>query len=88
MEKKGKSSYRKQYFELLQYGSVGLEMGIAVLIGVGIGWYVDMKVFDGLSSPWFTLFFLFCGIAAGARAFFRAAKELREKTMDKEDEPR
>ena len=81
--------WKKEYTELLDYSTVGIEMGVAVGIGVGIGWWLDHKVFDGRTSPWLTMLFLALGLTAGARAFYRAAKEMREKTRDKkEDLPR
>lgn len=81
-------SKKKPYIELLQYSYVGMEMGFAVMIGVGVGWYLDNRVFDNRTSPWLTLFFMAMGLIAAGRAFYRAAKEMREKVRDKEESPR
>lgn len=85
LEQKPRST-RKEYFDLLKYSVVGLEMGIAVGIGTGIGWYLDNKVFEG-TRPWLTMIFLGFGIIAAAKAFYRTAKEMRAKVYGKEDEP-
>jgi hypothetical protein len=77
--------WRKHYMELLAYSAVGIEMGAAVLIGGLIGAAGDSRVFHGKYSPGFLLFFMAMGVAAAAKAFFRAAKEMREKTRDHDD---
>jgi len=84
-EEKKPGLYRKKYIELLQYSYVGLEMGFAVAIGAGVGFYLDIYVFDREYAPWITLFFVAMGIAAAAKAFYTAASELREKTRDREN---
>jgi F0F1-type ATP synthase assembly protein I len=92
--------WKKEYTELLNYSSVGIEMGAAVGIGVLIGWLIDAKAFDNRTSPWFTLAFFVFGLAAAANALYRAIREMkakqdamiREQDMgrerDKEDGPR
>ena len=76
---------RKAYFDLLKHSYVGMEMGFAVLIGVFIGRYLDLKVFDDKTSPWLTMLFLAFGMVAAGRAFYRAAVEMRKKSQDKEE---
>ncbi len=71
--------------EILEYSYVGMEMGFAVMIGAGIGWYLDAKVFDGRTVPWLTLLFLFLGMAAAGRAFYRTAKKMRQSMREGED---
>lgn len=63
---------------LLRYSSIGLEMGIAVAIGLFFGWWLD-KRFD--TSPWLTILFLLFGIAAG---FKNILQLLREELHDGE----
>lgn len=87
-DKKPRLKWRKEYTELLSYSAVGIEMGIAVGIGVFIGYAIDIWAFKGRTSPWFIMFFLAMGIAAAIKAFIRAAREMHEKTRDKEDTKR
>jgi F0F1-type ATP synthase assembly protein I len=78
--------WKPQYTELLNYSSVGIEMGAAVGIGVLIGWLLDRHFVS--TSPWLTMLFMALGIAAAGRAFYRTAKELRDKQRQGEDEKR
>lgn len=54
--------------------SVGIEMGVAVIIGWAIGYWLD-KRFG--TSPWLMVLFLLCGVAAGFKGMIRAAREAR-----------
>lgn len=57
----------------LRFSAVGLEMGVAVAIGYGAGWWLD-KTFG--TKPYLTMVMLLFGIAAGFMTIVRAAKEL------------
>ncbi len=63
--------------QLLRYSSLGLEMGIAVAIGLSLGWWLDSR-FD--TSPWLTILCLLFGIAAG----FKNVLELIRKGFNDE----
>jgi ATP synthase protein I len=64
----------------LQSSSVGLEMGLSVLIGLLAGWWLD-DTFG--TSPWLMLLFIGFGLAAGFRAVLRAvAKEDRRAARE------
>lgn len=63
---------------LLSYSSLGLEMGLCVAIGIGIGYYLD-KYFT--TSPYLTIIFMFFGIIAAMKAIYTLVKKL-----EKEDE--
>ena len=56
----------------LRYSTVGLEFGIAVVVGYGIGWWLD-KRFD--TAPILTLVMLLFGIGAGFMSLVRVAME-------------
>ncbi|MFA6284796.1 MAG: AtpZ/AtpI family protein, partial [Desulfurivibrionaceae bacterium] len=59
------SNNRKDTLRLLaQFSTVGMSVAFSIFIGVGIGYYLDHKVFDGRTSPWLTLIFLGFGVAA------------------------
>jgi ATP synthase protein I len=63
---------------LLSYSSLGLEMGLCVAIGIGIGYYLD-KYFT--TSPYLTIIFMFFGIIAAMKVIYTLMKKL-----EKEDE--
>jgi ATP synthase protein I len=61
----------RAFWKAAQFASVGLEMGLCVAIGAGIGYWLDSRFG---TKPWLLLFFLLCGIAAGFKAVLDAAK--------------
>ena len=65
------TSRSRAFFRAAQFASVGLEMGIAVAIGAGIGYLLD----DWLgTTPWLLLVFLLFGVAAGFKGLYDAAR--------------
>jgi ATP synthase protein I len=62
--------------ELAYYSSIGLSVALSIFIGLGIGVYLDRRVFN--STPWFTLIFLGLGIVAGFRNIGIAIKKSRK----------
>ncbi len=67
----------------LRYSAVGLEMGVAVGLGVLLGVWLDKKL--GI-QPWGTLGGLLLGIATGFRGLFRAATEWSREIEAEESE--
>lgn len=66
---------KKEMIRLMtDFGTLGLTMAASVFIGLGIGYYLDHKVFDGRTSPWFTFIFLGLGIFAGFKNIYQMAK--------------
>ncbi len=66
---------KKEMLKLMtDFGTLGLTMAGSVFIGLGIGYYLDHKVFDGRTSPWFTFIFLGFGIFAGFKNIYQMAK--------------
>lgn len=55
-------------------GSLGLEMGLAVLVGWWIGQWLDGKLG---TRPYLMLLFLGCGIAAAFKGLFRVARQTK-----------
>ena len=69
------SNNRKEIMKLLaEFSTIGMTMAFSIFIGVGIGYFLDHKVFGGRTSPWFTLIFMGFGIAAAFLNLFRMAK--------------
>jgi F0F1-type ATP synthase assembly protein I len=62
-----------------QFAAVGLEMGIAVAIGIGGGWYLDEK-FE--SKPLFFWIGFAIGIGAAGKAVWDAARKAKKEMMD------
>ncbi len=61
------------------YSSLGLEMGLCVAIGIGIGYFLD-RFFH--TSPYLTIIFMIFGIIAAMRTIY----QLLEKKIEKENE--
>ena len=71
----GMSSDRREMMRLLgEFSTIGLTLASAIFIGIGIGYLLDNKVFNGRTSPWFTLVFLGLGIAAGFKNLYALSK--------------
>jgi len=73
--------FKKVFSQVSRYGTVGLELGFSVAIGVLGGYYLDRWL---NTSPWLTIFLLLCGVAAGFKRVYQALKEL-EREQDEED---
>ena len=58
-----------------QYGSIGLQMGLSVAIGLVIGLALDRHLG---TTPWMALVFLILGVIAGFLALFRLVKEIQK----------
>ena len=56
----------------LSAASIGIEMGAALVVGMGIGWFLD-KWFG--TQPWCLVIFTAFGIVAGFRNLIVAARK-------------
>lgn len=61
----------KRAYDALSASSVGLELGISVILGLAFGYWLDGKLGIG---PWMMILFLVLGFAAGMRGVVRAVK--------------
>jgi len=59
----------RRMYDGLSASSVGLELGIAVVLGLLFGMWLDRKLG---SEPWMMLVFLVLGLVAGFRGVLRA----------------
>jgi ATP synthase protein I len=66
-------------YNALSVGSLGLEMGLAVLVGWWIGQWLDGRFATG---PYLMLLFLGFGIAAAFKALFRAARQTKRAAVE------
>ncbi len=62
----------------LTYGTLGIEMGVSLAIGLAIGYYLD-RHFG--TAPILTFIFMGFGLAAGMRRLYQLWKK-----MEKDDE--
>ena len=78
------SQDKKELFNaILTYGTLGIEMGLSLAIGLGIGYYLD-RYFG--TSPILLLLFMMFGIAAGMKRLYslwKKAEEADERDDDK-----
>jgi len=58
--------------------SIGIEMGAALVVGMGIGWFLD-RTFG--TQPWLLIIFTAFGIAAG---FINVIKAARKAAKDED----
>jgi len=63
----------RRFYQSLSASSVGLELGLAVVIGVLFGRWLDGKLG---TEPWMMLVFLALGLVAGFRSVMRAVDRL------------
>ena len=76
---------RKAFFrELWKYSALGLEMAMSVVIGLGIGYYLDKWLG---TAPWLMVLWIGFGFAAGVRSLYRAAVR-SGKDLEKDEEER
>lgn len=67
------SGNNKEFMKYLtDFSIIGLNMVSSIFIGLGIGYYLDHKVFD--TTPVLTLIFLGLGIVAGFRSLWRMSQ--------------
>ena len=59
---------------LADFSTIGMTVAFSIFIGVGIGYFLDHKVFKGRTSPWLTLIFLGFGVAAAFKNLFNMTK--------------
>jgi ATP synthase protein I len=69
-----KEDTKRLFGELWYYSSLSFSIALSIVIGLGIGYWLDHRVFKS-TSPWFTLIFLGFGVAAGFRNIYLAMKK-------------
>lgn len=70
---------RKAMFrDLAVYSHAGMAFVFSILIGFGIGWALDNKLFDGRTAPYLTFIFLGIGIAAGFKGLWDLTRKIKD----------
>ena len=72
----------KRAFTVLTASTVGLELGVAVIVSLLFGMWLDKKLG---TEPWLMLLCLVIGLIAGFRNVFRAVARA-QKAVDRDDE--
>ena len=67
-----KNETKKLFRELWYYSSLSFSIALSIVIGLGIGYWLDKRF---QTSPWFTLIFLGFGVIAGFRNIYLAMKK-------------
>lgn len=70
-----KEETKKLFRELWFYSSLSFSVALSIVIGLGIGYWLDTRVFN--TSPWLTLIFLGLGVIAGFRNIYLAMQRSR-----------
>jgi ATP synthase protein I len=70
MQKETKKLFRELWF----YSSLSFSIALSIVIGLGIGYWLDKK-FE--TTPWLTLIFLGLGVIAGFRNIYMALQRAR-----------
>lgn len=67
--------------QYLRYSTVGIEMGLAVLVGLFIGQLLDEWLG---TEPWLLLLFLLFGLAAGFRRVYQLLRQMQKDHASRE----
>ena len=72
--------YKENWKAYLKFSTMGLEMGLSVFIGYGIGKWLDKALG---TAPWMLIFWFFCGLAAAFRPVIRLIRDYQAKEKEK-----
>jgi F0F1-type ATP synthase assembly protein I len=70
---------REMFRQLALYSHVGMTFVFSILIGFGMGWALDHKVFGGRTAPYLTFIFLAFGIAAGFKNLWDLTRKMNNE---------
>ena len=74
------SDERREIFrQLAVYSQVGMTFVFSILIGFGMGWALDTKVFNGKTAPYLTFIFLGFGILAGFKNLWELTRKMQDE---------
>jgi len=61
---------------LISFSSLGLEMGLSVAIGIGMGYFLDSYF---KTSPYLTIIFMLFGIIAAFKTIYMLLKKVKKE---------
>ena len=70
-----KSEKKEVFMSLMTYGTLGLEMGVSLAVGLAMGYYLD-RIFH--TSPVLTIIFMIFGLLAGMRRLYSLWKKMEQ----------
>ncbi len=73
----------KQVRELAVLSGLGIEVGAAVGIGAGLGYWLDQRLG---THPWLLLLFTGFGIVAGVKAVLREVRRLQAEQFNQNED--
>ena len=73
----------KQVRELVVLSGLGIEVGAAVGIGAGLGYWLDQRLG---THPWLLLLFTGFGIVAGVKAVLREVRRLQAEQFNQNED--
>ena len=69
---------REMFRQLAVYSHVGMTFVFSILIGFGMGWALDNKVFSGKTAPYLTFIFFGFGILAGFKNLWELTRKINK----------
>ncbi len=73
---------KETFASFLSYGTLGIEMGVSLVIGLAIGYWLDRKF---ATAPIFTLIFMGFGLAAGFRRVYSLWKKMEKESSERDN---
>jgi ATP synthase protein I len=68
---------REVFASLMLYGTLGIEMGLSLVIGLAMGYCLDRYAFG--TTPLFTIIFMIFGLLAGMKRLYTLWKKMEEE---------
>ncbi len=70
--------------QLGHVSTMAAAMVFSTFAGVWFGYYLDTKVFENRTHPWFTIIFFLFGLAGGIRNLFILGKRMKRQEEERE----
>jgi ATP synthase protein I len=69
------NSKKETFTSLLRYSTLGIEMGVSLAVGLGIGYFLDSYFH---TKPLLTVIFMLLGIVAGLKRLYSIWKKMEK----------
>ena len=70
---------REMFRQLAVYSHVGMTFVFSILVGFGLGWFLDNKVVAGNTAPLLTFVFLALGLVAGFKGLWDLTRKIKDE---------